>query len=213
MKKVTTTLLRLALTLVVVTGATVCATAATKDLTAAQIMQRVTDKLTGAPSLDIVVEGQNGPQTYRAELKMAQQKFVYNIGPLKVFYDGRTQWTVDSDSKEVSITEPTADEVVETNPLAFVRNYNKNYKVSLLDRSEGTYTLKMTAIGKKSYVRSAQVVVSGTTWLPTHVTALLSTGQTLTLRIVKAQAGAALKPETFVFSPTTAPGYEIVDLR
>lgn len=182
-------------------------------MTAAQVLDKVANALSnnGSTTLDMVI--QNGGQSLNAQLVMSRNMFTYRFGTLYVLFDGKTQWTIDYDSQEISITEPTAEELAEVNPLAFVQNYKKNFNVSLVSQNGGTYTIKMTALRKSSYIRSAQVVISAETWMPTHVTALLSTGQTLTIRIFSPVKGKPLAPSSFKFNAKDFEGYEIIDLK
>ena len=113
----------------------------------------------------------------------------------------------------MSITEPTAEELAETNPLAFVRAYKTGYTVSTLAAPAGSYKVKMVARQKSSYVRSAEVTIDAKTWMPTMVTALLATGQTMTIRIASATKGASLPASTFRYDTRKHPGFEIIDLR
>ncbi len=187
--------------------------AANASMTATAVLDKVVAALRSAPSLTMKMTMRNGADTFSADLTVAKEKFTFKAGNMSVFYDGKTQWTVDSDSREVSITEPTPDELAETNPLAFVQSYKKNYKVEKVSESGGTYTIKMTALHKSSYIRSAQVVISGKTWLPTHITALLATGNTLTVSVSTAAKGAALPDSYFRFVTKGNTSYEIIDLR
>ena len=187
--------------------------AANPAMSATGILDKVVAKLSDSPSLEMQMSVSNGGETFNANVTIARDKFRYATGGMAVFYDGTTQWTVDSDMKEVTLTLPTADEVSETNPLAFVQNYRKKYNVSLVGESGGTYTVKMIALSKSAYIRTAQVVVSSTTWLPTHVTAQLSTGQTLTVRIVSSKTGKVLPLSDFRFDTKKNPGFEVIDMR
>lgn len=188
--------------------------AAQPNLTAQQILDRVVKALSTTPSLSFEMTLQSGSTTSKARMVMGKELFRFDNEGISVFYDGKTQWTIDREAAEVSITEPTESEITEINPLAFVRNYNKNYNVSLVKTSDnGTYTVKMTAIKKSLYVRSAQVVVSSRTWLPTHVTALLATGQSLNVRVDNAESGSALPKTFYQFDTKGAKGLEVIDLR
>lgn len=183
-------------------------------LTAVQVMDKVCDALRKAPSLEVKMNIDNGTSgSYNAILTVSREKFRYSFGTMTVYYDGTSQWTVDNDAKEVSLTTPTADEIAETNPLAFVNNFRTNYTVSNIKESGGTYSVRLTAKSKSSYVRSADVVVSGSTWLPTHITAKLSSGQTLTIRVLSAVKGAALAASQFKYDTKKNPDYELIDLR
>lgn len=187
--------------------------AAAASLPATTILDKVVASLRSAPSLTMKMVMRSGSETVNADFTLAKEKFTFKAGSMNVFYDGKTQWTVDSDAREVSITEPTADELAETNPLAFVQNYKKNYKVEKVAESGGTFTVKMTALRKSSYIRSAQVVISGKTWLPTHITAVLATGGTLTIAVSSSTKGAALPTTYFRFDTKSTSSYEIIDLR
>lgn len=182
-------------------------------MTADKIMENVVKSVRDATSLNVSISGQVGSTAFKADVTMARDKFTFKSGQMQVFYDGSTQWTVDTDSKAVSITTPTAEELAETNPLHFINTYKNNYKAALVSSGAGTYTVKLTANRKSSYIRSAQVVVSSSTWLPTHITAQLSTGKTLTMRINSATKGSALPLSAFRFDKKNFPKYEIIDLR
>lgn len=186
---------------------------AANTLSATQVLDKVVKTIRDTPSINMKMSVQNGSSTFKAELTVAHSKFAYNAGPLLVLFDGISQWTLDADSKEVSLTDPTPEEIAETNPLAFVSNYKNNYNVSLTKSGEGSYNIKMTALDKSSFVRSAQVVISSTTWLPTHITAQLSTGQTLTIRVNATEKGAEIPIAKFRYDSKTYPGYELIDLR
>ncbi|MDE7396441.1 MAG: hypothetical protein K2M98_01800 [Muribaculum sp.] len=51
------------------------------------------------------------------------EKFKINSAPIAVWYDGNTQWTYMADTKEVSVTEPTPEEIADINPFAIINNF------------------------------------------------------------------------------------------
>lgn len=177
------------------------------------VLDKVVNSIWSASSVHIDMSIQNGPQVYRAELAMAKEKFVYSTYGMNVYFNGKTQWTVDYESKEVSISEPTPEELSETNPLAFLKSYKQNYSTELIGESGGTYTVKMTALKKSSYIRSAQVVISSSTYFPTHITAKLSTGQTITISVLSSSKGSSLPMSTFQYKIEEHPDFELIDLR
>lgn len=189
-------------------------TANAAGLTAEQVLDKTVNTLDKAGAVEMSMTIRNGAESVHADLQIVKDRFRYSAGTIDVLYDGVTQWTIDNDAKEVSLTSPTSDELAETNPLAFVRSYRTKYKVSMVSESGGTYTVRMDALKKSSYVRSAQVVISSTTWLPTHVTASLASGQTLTISILSADVQKTANASgSFTFDKKNFPGYEIFDLR
>ena len=186
---------------------------AQNSMSASQILDKVVSKLRNTPSLNMKVSIQNGKETLNANLIMAKDKFKFLTSEICVYYDGRTQWTVDNSAREVSLTVPTVDELAETNPLAFVNNYRKAYTVKVANSTPSSYTIIMTANKKSFYVRSASVTISSSTWLPTAITAKLSNGQTMTVKVQSATTGNNLPIGEFRYNTKTNPKYDIIDLR
>lgn len=182
--------------------------------TATQVLDKVVATIQKAPSLTMNMTVLTGSATESAHITVAKEKFTFGSGDLSVFYDGTTQWTYDKGVEEVSLTTPTADELMETNPLAFISAYKNNYNVSMAQApGTGSYAVRMEARRKSAYVRNAVVTIDKSTNLPTAVTALLSTGQKLNIRIVSATVGKALPVSAFRFDTRKYPGAEVLDLR
>lgn len=191
-----------------------CLTPGLHALTAIGVLDKAVGNIQSSPSVSFVISGSSGGQTFSADLTMAKEKFRYKAGKvMDVYYDGVTQWTIDHGAKEISLTQPTVSELAEINPLAFLQSYKKNYNVSLVSESAGSCIVKMTAIRKSSFVRSAEVSISTSTWMPMSVNAVLSNGQKLTIKIVSATKGKTLDISTFRFNTKSVPSYEVIDLR
>ena len=182
-------------------------------LTATEVLDKVVTTIQTAPSLEVKMNARTGKDSFSAQLTLSREKFRYNAGGLSVYYDGTTQWTVDADAREVSLTNPTLNELAEINPLAFVQNYKANYKVSTVSQGGGSYTVRMVAGKKSSFVRSAEVTINTSTWLPTRVNAYLANGQTVNITITSATKGKALSLNAFRYDTKSNRGYEIIDLR
>ncbi len=71
-----------------------------------------------------VEDKQSGNITLKGE------KFRMTLGGNEVKYDGKTQWVFISEYNEVSITEPTAEELREVNPLAMIEHYMATNRIS-----------------------------------------------------------------------------------
>ena len=57
------------------------------------------------------------------DIMLKGEKFCMTLAGNVVKYDGKTQWVFISEYNEVSITEPTAEELRELNPLAMIEHY------------------------------------------------------------------------------------------
>lgn len=180
---------------------------------ATTILDKVVSTMESAPSLSINMTLNSDGTSVAGSLTMAREKFRFSSDEMTVYYDGTTQWTLDNGAGEVSITTPTAEELIETNPLAFMHNYRHRYNVSLVSSSADKYVVRMSAKTKSTYVRSADVTIDAATMLPTAVTATLSTGQNMTIYIASAAKGKSLPLVTFRFDKKNHPAVEVIDLR
>ena len=64
------------------------------------------------------------------DLTIKGNKFRMTLGANETKFDGRTQWVFVSEYNEVSITEPTKEELREINPLAMIEYYVAKDKIS-----------------------------------------------------------------------------------
>lgn len=182
-------------------------------LSATQVLDKVVNKIQGVPSLNVTMNLNSANQSESATFTIAKEKFSAKIGGMEIFYDGKTQWTVNHEDKEISLTEPTLSELAETNPLAFMQNYKNKYNAVLVSSTSSSYTIGMQAKDKSAYVRSATIIVNSDSWLPTAMTAQLANGQTLDIHIVSTNIGKGLPISNFRANTKVLSGYEIIDLR
>ena len=61
---------------------------------------------------------------------MTPELYVRDDAGNEIKYDGKTQWVFISEYNEVSITEPTAEELREVNPLAMIEHYMATNRIS-----------------------------------------------------------------------------------
>ena len=107
---------RLLLILIAIAGCLGCACAASHD--AAAILARMKAKINASPSLEAVFTINGGEGPVEGNAVIAGSKYTMQTPQLKVWFDGRTQWTYLLNTGEVSITEPDASEQMASNPFA-----------------------------------------------------------------------------------------------
>lgn len=72
---------------------------------------------------------------------MSGKKFHIDSDLVKVWYDGKTQWGLNTEAKEVSITEPTDQELIETNPLTIIAAYKSRCNIRLSKTKSTRYDI------------------------------------------------------------------------
>lgn len=199
------------LILFVAIAAGICGVAARTVPTAASIIDKCAAKIKAAPSVQFKFTLTYGNTKSACDIIIAKQKYRLSSSQMEVWYDGTTQWTYASAQKELSITEPTADELLECNPFAILSHYDKAYKCRRLQGPD--YEIELVSKSKTATVRKAVVSINPSTMMPSKLVVTLSNGHTFTATVGTAKTGKALPSSTFVYDKKKFPASEIIDLR
>jgi len=190
--------------------ATLSATAAPS---ARQVLDKTAAALTSAKSVTIKFSISGNHNSGAGTLTMSKQKFAYSAGSVSVWYNGKTQWTLNRQEQEVSITEPTAAELMESNPFSVISGYKNRYDVKMSTASKGYYKVTLTSRVRGAQIKSATVTVKASDYTPTAIDATLSDGSALKIKISSVSKGKSLPAPYFEFNAKSHPGVEVVDLR
>lgn len=183
--------------------------------TASQAIARVAKTVNDAASLAVKLKITSAGETSDLSMTISRQRFALSSGVIKVWYDGTTQWTYAEKSRELNISEPTAEELLECNPFAILNHYATAYNVrSLKSEQKGITTLELTPKAKSgSSIRRTVVSINSSTHLPTKMIMTMSNGKVLNISITSITKGNALPASTFVYNKQKFPASEVVDLR
>lgn len=179
--------------------------------TAEQILSRCAAKISNAPSVTIKFSLAFGDKRSNCELIIAKNKYRLSSDEIEVWYDGATQWSYSSQDKEVSITEPTDEELLESNPFTIISNYKTAYTYRRLagDKNE----IELVAKNKMSVVRKAVITIDEKTSLPSKLIVTMSNGHTFSANVTSAVEGKALPSSTFIYNKEKYPAQTTIDLR
>lgn len=183
---------------------------------AAKLLASMVDRLTGAPSLltDFTLDEGNGQ--IAGSIVSSGNCFVITAadGRFQTWFDGKTQWTWTDAANEVNMTEPTAEELFETNPLTIVGSIRDNYTPSLIRSDAASATLRLTPNNpKKGNIKEAEVLLNTKTNFPASLVVKLKDGTTLKIKFSNTLAGNAMAPKEFRYRQSYHPTAEIIDLR
>lgn len=186
---------------------------ASASLTAPQIMQRVAKTLTQPASTTVTFSLKSGSNSGQGTMTMCKQRFTFAAAGISVWYDGKTQWTLNRSAKEVSVTIPDAAELAESNPFVIISDYARHYDCRLAKAPKGQYRVELTPKSKGSAIRSASLTVRASDMQPLSISATLSSGSAVTITVASVKHGQALPVSYFTFNPLQHKGYDIIDLR
>lgn len=181
--------------------------------TAQQIIARCATKVSNSPSVSFKFTLKYGDTTSACDMVVAKEKYHLSSPQMKVWYDGNTQWTYAVDNHELSITEPTVDELLEANPFAILNHYDRIYNARRLKTNSPGDVVELTAKAKTENIRKAIVTIDPSTHLPLKMVVTMSNGRTFTVNVVSSAVGKVPAASTFVYDKKKFPASEIIDLR
>jgi outer membrane lipoprotein-sorting protein len=154
----------------------------------------------------------NGNST-SGSICISGSKFFLSTPDMKVWYNGKTQWSYAPSAQEVNITEPTTEELLQTNPLSILSSLNKSCTFRRLKASTGEDKIELTPKKKTADFASATITINSKTSMPKSFTIKNSKGKSTTVTISSIKAGKTKPASTFQFNKANYPGVEVVDLR
>lgn len=145
-------------------------------------------------------------------IKLQGSKFFLNMGGLQTWFDGKTMWQYNKKNEEVTVTEPTADELSKINPYSFLTFYKKGYKVSVGKGTAKEQQVVLTGSGSGQY-KKVVMMISKKTHYPTSINLTSGNGHTLAITCKSVHSNQKFGPASFKFDKRSYPKAEIVDLR
>jgi outer membrane lipoprotein-sorting protein len=140
------------------------------------------------------------------------KKFYLTLGTMEVWYNGVTQWAYSADNNEVSIIEPTAEELAQINPLLIIKNLNKKFIVQTTQKTEKNLHFVCTPKDKTFDVTKVEITANNATKQITSLTLFSANGDiTIDLKIYKTEK--SIPETTFQFDKSKYKNVIINDLR
>lgn len=175
------------------------------------------DKMVAAirkhPSLDIIFTVWDNGNSTTGSMSVAGRNFHLSTPQMKVWYDGKTQWSYLHSAGEVNVTQPTEAELAQTNPLSILSSLGKNFTFRRLKASGGVERIELIPARKSSDFASAIVTITSATSLPKEIVVKDAKGHLTTIRISSIKGGKTKPAAAFRFPAASYPGVEVVDLR
>ena len=192
------------------------AVAAQAETSAAGLLDKCAAKLLDAPSVSatftIAVDGGD----VSGNILIARERFRITSPRLNMWFDGRTQWTALSRTREVSISEPTAEELLSSNPFAIITGYSTRYNCRMLKSADGAHAVRQVELTPKTStgdIRRAVISIDTRTLWPVKAVVTMASGATVRATVSDCRIGKKPAASAFTFQPSLLPGYEIIDLR
>ena len=185
---------------------------AQNKLTAQQVAQKAAAVITGAKGLTANFTMSGNGRSGKGVIKSSGNKFSLSLPDVSIWYNGKSLYTYNGRTSETTITTPTGQELLESNPLLYVKGgSNYNYSFNPVKRT-GKYIVDLTPTNKKNEIKKITFTVNSTSFKPERIAVTTSSG-VLTLDITNLNTAAQLSASDFEYPKSKYPKAEIVDLR
>lgn len=180
---------------------------------ALEILDRAAAKFTSSPSISAAYNISVSGNKYSGRISFCGDRFSMTSPQILTWYDGKTQWSYNKEDNEVTVTEPTPDELSQINPFVIINSFRSNFTAKSLTAPKGFVKLELKAKDPKNEVQSAVVTLNEQSLMPTQIQLVTSSKQQITIILNSVTTGPAYNIKAFQFYAPNYPDVKIVDLR
>lgn len=182
-------------------------------LTAAQVAQKTSAVISDAKGLYVSFEINGNGQKGKGVIKGKGNKFIINLPDVSIWYNGKDLFTYNKRTSETTVVNPTAEELLESNPLLYVKGAGKNFKYSFSPtKKQGKYVVDLTPNQKSRDIQKLTFTINSKTFFPEIINVKTGNGD-LNINIKELKTSENFSPSIFEYPKNKFPNVEIVDLR
>ena len=182
------------------------------DATAAKIKQMGDVKATFTATS---FNGTTEQASTKGTMLLKEKKMQLSTDDMKIWYNGKTQWSLISESGEVNVSTPTETEMANTNPYSFINLYKKGYKMKVREtklRGKDVYEVHLVARNAGNSAQEIYVDVTKKDYTPLCIR-VRQNNDWNRISIHSLQGNQHFTDADFEFPKNDYPNVEIIDLR
>ena len=178
-----------------------------------QVAQKAAVVISNAKSISASFTLNGNGRKSTGSIKSSGSKFVVTLPEVSTWYNGKAMYTYNPRIGETTVTIPTAAELMESNPLLYVKGggVNYTYKFSPVKRN-GKYVVDLFPTKGKSSIKKLTFTVNATNFHPEKIVVTTS-GGAMTIDVTSFNPGASVAASEFEYPKAKYPKAEIIDLR
>lgn len=182
-------------------------------LTPEQVAQKTASVISSAKTISAAFTINGNGRKSQGSVKCAGNKFAVSLPEVSTWYDGKALYTYNPRIAETTVTTPTASELMESNPLLYVKGAGSNYyyKFTTVKRN-GKYVVDLTPIKRSTGINKLTITVNSENFHPERIVVTTSAG-VMTIDITSFKTGMPIPAADFNYPKSKYPKAEIVDLR
>ena len=153
--------------------------------------------------------------TTKGTMLLQGKKMQLSTDEMKMWYNGKTQWSLIPGSDEVNVFTPTEREIANMNPYSFLGFYKKGYKMKAKQtklRGKDAYEIHLVARYAGSNAQEMYIDVSKNDYTPLCIR-IRQDNDWNRISIHSIQGNQHFTDSDFEFPKNEYPNVEIIDLR
>ena len=180
---------------------------------AGSILSKTIGMISNAKGVEAGFTIYNSGYSGKGEIKCMGDKFNVRLPDVEVWYNGKDLYTYNERTSETTVVTPTAEELSESNPLAYVTGAAKNYNVSFSTvKKAGKNVLELLPKGKGD-VKRITITLRKSDNVPEKIVVEPTNGNPVTADIHTFRTGVNLSAKDFEYPKSKYPKAELIDLR
>lgn len=179
---------------------------------ASQVLNQLRQKMS-APAVEVFFTIYGAQQPVQGSATLSGAKLAMTTPEMCIWYDGTTQWTYLASNREVNISEPSAAELLVSNPFAILSADTSEYKARRLSDAAGCDRISLSPADTSAGIVEIVVAVDKNTHWPKAVTVTFDDQRKIEMSIDRINAAKTKPAGTFRYNKAAYPADEIIDLR
>ena len=182
------------------------------ELTPEQVAQKTSSLISNVKGLEVGFTILTKSVSSKGNIKSMGKKFAISLPEMKAWFNGSDLYTLNERTKETTVVKPSAEELLETNPLLYIRaggQYSYNFSPKTVS---GKYSIELVPRNKKSEIKKLVFLINKQNFYPENITVSTGSGS-ISININTFQPNKTFPSSDFEYPATNLKNIEIVDLR
>lgn len=183
------------------------------SLTARQVVEKSANLLSGDKGISVDFTVITGGKSFKGSIISQGNRFVVMTPQIHTWHDGKNLYMYNSNTEETTVTIPTLSELLESNPLLYIKGASDSYTYKFASSNKkGKYIVEMRPIDKKSAISLITATINSNTFQPERI-AVKTSSSTSSAVVNSFKSGLNFPASQFTYPKSKYPNAEIIDLR
>lgn len=153
-------------------------------------------------------------QSLNGELSVSGRKFKLVTPRSTTWFNGKEMWVSNSDTREITLVEPTSEEISESNPFEYLNSYKRDYNVYMSrNKDDACHVILLNPKNKSGQIRAVEIAVNKKTLLPEQFRIRDASNHITVIKVTSLKTGVKLPSNGFSCPVGQMTDYELIDLR